>query len=81
MMGMHGGVYVNEAIQDAGLADGDGDAFDDRVTGKIKTYSPHAKKIHFEIDPTEINKNVNVDVPLLGDLKLMLQQLTPIVSR
>lgn len=80
MMGMHGGVYVNEAIQNSDLLLAMGMRFDDRVTGNVKTYSPHSKKIHFEIDQSEINKNVRVDVPLLGDLKKSLQKLTPMVS-
>ena len=80
MMGMHGGVYINEAIQNADLLLAMGMRFDDRVTGNLKTYSPHSKKIHFEIDPTEINKNVKVDVPLLGDLKQSLRKLTPLVQ-
>jgi acetolactate synthase-1/2/3 large subunit len=46
--------------------------FDDRVTGNLKTYAPNAKKIHIEIDPAEINKNVKVDVPLVGDLREVL---------
>lgn len=79
MMGMHGGVYVNEAIQNADLILAMGMRFDDRVTGNLKTYSPYSKKIHFEIDPSEINKNVQVDVPLLGDLKASLQTLSPLV--
>lgn len=80
MMGMHGGVFINEAIQKADLLLAMGMRFDDRVTGNLKTYSPNSKKIHFEIDLTEINKNVHVDVPLLGDLKRSLQQLTPMVQ-
>lgn len=80
MMGMHGGVYVNEAIQNADLLLAMGMRFDDRVTGNLKTYSLHSKKIHFEIDLTEINKNVKVDVPVLGDLKRSLQKLTPMVT-
>ncbi len=80
MMGMHGGVYVNEAIQNADLLLAMGMRFDDRVTGNLKTYSPHSKKIHFEIDPTEINKNVKADVPLLGDLKTSLRKLLPMVK-
>ncbi|MCC7161570.1 MAG: biosynthetic-type acetolactate synthase large subunit [Anaerolineae bacterium] len=80
MMGMHGGVYVNEAIQNADLLLAMGMRFDDRVTGNLKTYSPNSKKIHFEIDPSEINKNVKVDIPLLGDLKMSLQKLTPLVK-
>jgi acetolactate synthase-1/2/3 large subunit len=80
LMGMHGGVYVNEAIQNADLLLAMGMRFDDRVTGNLKTYSPNSKKIHFEIDQTEINKNVKVDVPLLGDVKRSLQKLTPMVT-
>jgi acetolactate synthase I/II/III large subunit len=79
MMGMHGGVYVNEAIQNADLLLAMGMRFDDRVTGNLKTYSPQSKKIHFDIDPTEINKNVKVDLALLGDLKASLRKLLPLV--
>jgi len=80
MMGMHGAVCANEAIQNADLLLAMGMRFDDRVTGNLKTYSPYSKKIHFEIDPSEINKNVKVDVPLLGDLKASLQKLAPLVA-
>ena len=80
MMGMHGGVAPNEAIQNADLLLAMGMRFDDRVTGNLKTYSPYSKKIHFEIDASEINKNVKVDVPLLGDLKASLQKLEPMVQ-
>lgn len=80
MMGMHGGVYVNEAIQNADLLLAFGMRFDDRVTGNLKSYSPNSKKIHFEIDPSEINKNVQVDVPVLGDLKSSLRKLLPLVK-
>ncbi|MGB9405501.1 MAG: biosynthetic-type acetolactate synthase large subunit, partial [Candidatus Acidiferrales bacterium] len=77
MMGMHGEAWVNTAIQEADLLLAFGMRFDDRVTGNLKTYAPTAKKIHVEIDPAEINKNVKVDVPLIGDLKEILQQLLP----
>jgi acetolactate synthase I/II/III large subunit len=80
MMGMHGGVYVNEAIQNADLLLAFGMRFDDRVTGNLKTYAPHAKKIHFEIDASEINKNVKVDLPILGDLKTSLRKLLPMLK-
>jgi acetolactate synthase I/II/III large subunit len=80
MMGMHGGVYVNEAIQNADLLLAFGMRFDDRVTGNLKTYAPHAKKIHFEIDASEINKNVQVDLPMLGDLKTSLLKLLPMLQ-
>src|SRR6266446_198242 len=68
MMGMHGEAWVNHAIQDADLLIALGMRFDDRVTGSLKTYAPNAKKIHVEIDPAEINKNVKVDVALVGDV-------------
>ena len=66
MMGMHGEAWVNEAIQQADLLIALGMRFDDRVTGNLKTYALNAKKIHVDIDPTEINKNVPVDVALIG---------------
>src|SRR5689334_15601543 len=75
MMGMHGEAWVNTAIQEADLLIALGMRFDDRVTGNIKTYARNAKKIHVEIDPAEINKNVRVDVALVGDLKAVLQEL------
>ena len=62
MMGMHGEAWVNNAIQEADLLIALGMRFDDRVTGNLKTYAPNAKKIHVDIDPAEINKNVPVDV-------------------
>ncbi len=80
MMGMHGEAWVNKTIQDADLLLAFGMRFDDRVTGNLKTYAPNAKKIHIEIDPAEINKNVKVDVALVGDLKHILQELQPRVA-
>ncbi len=77
MMGMHGEAWVNNAIQEADLLLAFGMRFDDRVTGNLKTYALHAKKIHIEIDPTEINKTVKVDVPLVGDLREVLDELMP----
>ncbi|WP_026441861.1 biosynthetic-type acetolactate synthase large subunit [Pseudacidobacterium ailaaui] len=77
MMGMHGEAWVNTAIQKADLLIACGMRFDDRVTGTLATYAPHAKKIHIEIDPAEINKNVKVDVALVGDLKQVLEILLP----
>ena len=81
MMGMHGEAWVNHAIQEADLLLAFGMRFDDRVTGTLKTYAPKAKKIHVEIDPAEINKNVRVDVALLGDLRQVLTRLIPDVER
>ena len=80
MMGMHGEAWVNHTIQEADLLLAFGMRFDDRVTGSLKTYAPNAKKIHIEIDPAEINKNVKVDVPLVGDLREVLLELLPKVE-
>ena len=81
MMGMHGGFAVNNAIQDADLLIACGMRFDDRVTGNVKTYSPNSKKIHIEIDPSEINKNVPVDVGIPCDLRTAMKQLLPRINR
>ncbi len=80
MMGMHGESWVNNAIQQADLLLAFGMRFDDRVTGNLASYSPNSKKIHIEIDPSEINKNVRVDVALIGDLKEVLQLLLPLLD-
>jgi acetolactate synthase-1/2/3 large subunit len=80
MMGMHGEAYANRAVQAADLVIGIGMRFDDRVTGNLKTYSPHSKKIHIEIDRSEIAKNVHVDLPLVGDAAGVMEQLIPLVS-
>ncbi|HEY6444885.1 MAG TPA: biosynthetic-type acetolactate synthase large subunit [Acidobacteriaceae bacterium] len=77
MMGMHGEAWVNHAIQSSDLLIACGMRFDDRVTGTLATYAPSAKKIHIEIDPAEINKNVKADVALIGDLKEALEALLP----
>jgi len=79
MMGMHGEAYANQAIQESDLILAFGMRFDDRVTGTLRTYAPRARKIHIDIDPSEINKNVKVDVSLVGDLKTILNDLTPLV--
>src|SRR5581483_1181116 len=81
MMGMHGEAWVNHAIQEADLLLGFGMRFDDRVTGNLRTYAPRAKKIHIEIDPAEINKNVRVDQALVGDLRQVLLRLLPSIER
>ncbi len=77
MMGMHGEAWVNHAIQESDLLIALGMRFDDRVTGNVKNYAPGAKKIHVELDRAEINKNIKVDLPLVGDLKSVLQDLLP----
>ncbi|MGH9159633.1 MAG: biosynthetic-type acetolactate synthase large subunit [Vicinamibacteraceae bacterium] len=80
MMGMHGEAWVNTAIQEADLLLAFGMRFDDRVTGNLKTYAPHARKIHIEIDPAEIDKNVKVDVGMVGDLREVLEELLPYIE-
>ena len=81
MMGMHGEAWVNMAIQEADLLLAFGMRFDDRVTGNLKTYALNARKIHVDIDAAEINKNVKVDIGLVGDLKEVLEQLMPGLKR
>lgn len=80
MMGMHGTAAANHAIQNADLLLAFGMRFDDRVTGNLKTYAPNAKKIHIDIDSSELHKNVHVEVPIEGDLKTVLNQLLPVLS-
>ena len=80
MMGMHGEAWVNSAIQEADLLLAFGMRFDDRVTGNLQNYAPNAHKIHVEIDPAEINKNVKVDVALVDDLHAVLKKLLPLVN-
>ena len=75
MMGMHGEAWVNHAIQEADLLMAFGMRFDDRVTGNTGTYAPNAKKLHVDIDPSEINKNVMVDAAIVGDLRTTLKDL------
>jgi acetolactate synthase-1/2/3 large subunit len=77
MMGMHGEAWVNHAIQEADLLIACGMRFDDRVTGSTSTYALKAKKIHIEVDPAEIDKNIKVDVALVGDLRAVLEELLP----
>jgi acetolactate synthase-1/2/3 large subunit len=81
MMGMHGEAWVNKAIQESDLIIALGMRFDDRVTGNLKTYAPNAKKIHVELDPAEINKNVKVDLPLIGDVRAILEALMDHVQK
>ena len=80
MLGMHGTYYANMAIQNSDLIIAIGARFDDRVTGKVDTFAPHAKIIHVDIDPTSIRKNVRVDVPIVGDVKLVLRDMLKILK-
>jgi acetolactate synthase-1/2/3 large subunit len=81
MMGMHGEACCNYAIQEADLLLAFGMRFDDRVTGNLKTYSPNSKKIHVDIDASELNKNVRVDVGVAADLKTVLNQFKDRVKK
>jgi acetolactate synthase I/II/III large subunit len=80
MMGMHGEAWVNHAIQEADLLLAFGMRFDDRVTGNVKTYALHAKKIHVDIDPSEINKNVVADAAIVGDLRETLNDFLEVLE-
>ena len=80
MLGMHGSAYANYAVQDCDLLIAVGSRFDDRVTGKIKTFAPKAKIIHIDIDPSSISKNVNVDIPVVGDAKDVLNKMADLVE-
>ncbi len=80
MMGMHGEAWVNVAIQEADLLVALGMRFDDRVTGKLSTYAVNARKIHVDIDPSEIGKLVKVDVGIVGDVAEVLSRLLPLVK-
>jgi acetolactate synthase-1/2/3 large subunit len=75
MLGMHGVAWASMAVDQCDLLIGIGMRFDDRVTGRIKDFATHAKIVHIDIDPAEIGKNVNPTVPILGDVKQVLQQL------
>ena len=80
MLGMHGMYWANIAVDEADLIVGIGMRFDDRVTGRVSTFAPHARVIHVDIEPTQIGRNVPVEVPLPGDAKAVMQALTPLVS-
>jgi acetolactate synthase-1/2/3 large subunit len=75
MLGMHGSAYANYAVQECDLLIAIGARFDDRVTGKVATFAPHAKVIHIDIDPSSISKNVQVDIPVVGDARHILTEL------
>jgi acetolactate synthase-1/2/3 large subunit len=77
MLGMHGTVYANIAIQKADLLISVGARFDDRITGKMDQFAERAKIVHIDIDPSAISKSIKVDVPIVGDAKKILQKLLP----
>ncbi len=81
MLGMHGTYYANMAVYNSDLLIAVGARFDDRVTGKIDEFAPDAKIIHIDIDPASISKNIIVDVPIVGDVKIVLQKLIAEIKR
>ena len=81
MLGMHGTYEANNAMHDCDLMINVGARFDDRITGKIDEFSPKSKKIHIDIDPSSINKNVKVDVALVGDVKVVLEKFVTVIKK
>ncbi|MBK8457754.1 MAG: acetolactate synthase 3 large subunit [Phyllobacteriaceae bacterium] len=75
MLGMHGTYEANMAMHDCDVMVAIGARFDDRITGRLNAFSPHSKKIHIDIDPSSLNKNVHVDVPILGDVGRVLEDM------
>lgn len=75
MLGMHGTSYANYVMMETDLIIAVGARFDDRITGRLDTFAPHAKVIHIDIDPAEIGKNVSADVPIVGDARTVLREL------
>ena len=80
MLGMHGTAVANHTVSNADLIIGLGVRFDDRATGAVDKFAPGAKIIHIDIDPAEIGKNVRVNLPIVGDVKLILEDLIPKVN-
>ncbi len=80
-LGMHGMAYANMAIDAADLVIAIGMRFDDRATGRVSGFAPNAKIIHIDIDPAEIGKNVRVDVPIVGDVKVVLKELNKLITK
>tara|TARA_B100000686_G_scaffold138004_1_gene145382 strand:+ start:529 stop:2280 length:1752 start_codon:yes stop_codon:yes gene_type:complete len=81
MLGMHGTYEANNAMHDCDLMINIGARFDDRITGKLDEFSPKSKKIHIDIDPSSINKNIKVDIALVGDVKIVLEKLISVFKR
>ncbi len=80
MLGMHGSAYANYAVQNCDLLIAVGARFDDRVTGKLETFAPHARIIHIDVDPSSISKNVDVDIPVVGDARAILAEMIPLLE-
>ncbi len=81
MLGMHGTAYANYATMDSDLIIAVGARFDDRVTGRLDAFAPYAKVIHIDIDPSSISKNVKVDIPIVGDAKVILRELSQEIKK
>ena len=81
MLGMHGAYCANMAMTHSDMIIAVGSRFDDRVTGKLATFAPHAKIIHVDVDPTSIKKNVRVDLPIVGDVKDVLSQMIKLADK
>ena len=81
MLGMHGSAYANYAVQESDCLIAVGARFDDRVTGNLATFAPHAKIIHIDIDPSSISKNVDVDCAVIGDARASLAKIAELVER
>ena len=81
MLGMHGTYEANNAMHDCDLMINIGARFDDRITGKLDEFSPKSKKIHIDIDPSSINKNVNVDLAIVGDVKFVLKKIISSIKK
>jgi len=80
MLGMHGTAYANFAVQECDLLVAVGARFDDRITGDVKRFAPHARVVHIDIDPASISKNVKVDIPVVGDAKSILSEMVKYVE-
>ena len=81
MLGLHGTWFANTAVVACDVLISVVARFDDRVTGRLEDFSPHSKKIHIDIDPSSLNKNVKVDLPIVGDVKNVLKELNPLIKR
>merc|ERR1712159_588842 len=81
MLGMHGSFEANNAMHDCDLMINIGARFDDRITGKIDEFSPKSKKVHIDIDPSSINKNVKVDLPIIGDVAEVINSTIKMIKK
>ena len=78
---MHGTYEANNAMHDCDLMINIGARFDDRITGKIDEFSPKSKKVHIDIDPSSINKNVKVNLPIVGDVSDVISSLIKTIKK